>query len=117
MLEDYAAGMMFRFSHLIAGGMLGGLLALSGTTLPASAQSFARDEDQRAARQAMLDGQVMPFSVIKRRTEREMGDSTYVGVAPSPRDGVYRLQFLRADGKVVWVDVDGKTGNIIARTR
>jgi uncharacterized membrane protein YkoI len=105
--------MMFRISLLT----LGGLLALSGVAVPASAQSFSRNEDQKTARQAMLDGQVMPFSVIKRRVEREMGDATYVGVASSPREGIYRLQFLREDGKVVWVDVDGKTGNIIARTK
>lgn len=105
--------MMFRFTLPI----LGGLLALTSADIPASAQQFSRDEDQHHARQAMLDGQVMPFSVIKRRVERDMGDATYVGVAPSPREGVYRLQFLRQDGKVVWVDVDGKTGNIIARTR
>ena len=65
----------------------------------------------------MLDGDVMPFSIIKRRVESEMGDATYVGVAPSPREGIYRMQFLRKDGKVLWVDVDGKTGNIIGRTR
>ena len=105
--------MMFRLSLPI----LGGLLALTGADIPVSAQRFSRDEDQQNARRSMLDGQVMPFSVIKRRVEREMGDATYVGVAPPPREGIYRLQFLRQDGKVVWVDVDGKTGNIIARTR
>ena len=97
--------------------MLGGLVALTSAAMPASAQRFSRDEDQHNARQAMLDGQVMPFSVIKRRVEREMGEATYVGVAASPREGVYRMQFLREDGRVVWVDVDGKTGNIIARTK
>lgn len=97
-----------------------GLAALTGAALPtaAPAQSFSRGEEQNNARRQMLDGQVMPFSVIKRRVEREMGrEASYVGVAPSPRDGVYRMQFLRNDGVVIWVDVDGKTGNIIARTR
>ncbi|MBT2187100.1 hypothetical protein [Sphingobium nicotianae] len=105
--------MMFRFTLPI----MGGLLALTGADMPASAQRFQRGEDQQDARKAMLDGQVMPFSVIKRRVEREMDEATYVGVAPPPREGIYRMQFLRKDGKVVWVDVDGKTGNIIARTR
>ena len=105
--------MMFRFTLFI----LGGLVALGSATMPASAQRFSRDQDQQDARERMLDGQSMPFSVIKRRVMQEMGDATFVGVAPPPRDGVYRLQFIRQDGKVVWVDVDGKTGNIIARTR
>lgn len=96
---------------------LSGLLLLVGTVQTADAQRFSRGEEQKAARRQMLDGDVMPFSIIKRRVESEMGDATYVGVAPSPREGVYRMQFLRKDGKVLWVDVDGKTGNIIARTR
>ncbi|HZV17652.1 MAG TPA: hypothetical protein VFF84_03065 [Sphingobium sp.] len=101
-------------SSLIA---LSGLLLLVGTVQAAEAQRFSPGEEQKAARRQMLDGDVMPFSIIKRRVEAEMGGATYVGVAPSPREGIYRMQFLRKDGKVVWVDVDGKTGNIIARTR
>ena len=97
--------------------ILGGLVALTGAALPAQSQRFSRDEDQHNARQAILDGHVMPSPVIKRRVEREMGEATYVGVATSPREGIYRMQFLREDGKVVWVGVDGKTGNIIARTK
>lgn len=105
--------MNFRSASIL----LGGLLAISATSLPANAQSFARGEDQRAARRAMLDGEVMPFSIIKRRVEREMPEAKYVGVGPSSRDGVIRMQFLQHNGKVIWVDVDGKTGNIIGRTR
>lgn len=79
---------------------------------------FPHANEQDRARQDMLDSKVMPFSIIKRRTESAMADEgTYVGVAQSPRDGVYRMQFLRKDGRVIWVDVDGKTGDIIARTR
>jgi len=77
-----------------------------------------RSSEQDRARRDMLDSKAMPFSIIKRRTESAMAEEgTYLGVAPSPRDGVYRMQFLRKDGRVIWVDVDGKTGDIIARTR
>jgi len=105
--------MTFRFTL----PLIGALLALSATGTPASAQSFSRGDEQKAARRAMLDGDVMPFSIIKRRIEREMPEAKYVGVGPPPRDGVYRMQFLQQNGRVVWVDVDGKTGNIIGRTR
>ena len=105
--------MTLRSSLLV----MSGLLALASALQPASAQRFSPGEEQKAARQQMLDGNVMPFSIIKRRVESEMNGATYVGVAPPPREGVYRLQFLQKDGKVLWVDVDGKTGNIIARTR
>ena len=99
---------------------LAALLALAlaaPMAAPAGAQSFSPGREQDEARRAMLDGQVMPLSVIKRRVDRQMGDASFVGVAPSPRDGVYRLQYLRPDGVVIWVDVDGKSGDIIARTR
>jgi hypothetical protein len=77
-----------------------------------------RASEQDRARRDMLESKSMPFSIIKRRTESAMAEEgTYLGVAPSPRDGVYRMQFLRKDGRVIWVDVDGKTGDIIARTR
>jgi hypothetical protein len=88
-----------------------------GIVSPLVAQSFVRGVEQDAARRRMLDGEVMPFSIIKRRVESAMGGATYVGVAPPPREGVYRMQFLRPDGQVIWVDVDGKTGDIIGRTK
>jgi hypothetical protein len=82
------------------------------------AQGFSRSNEQNEARENMLDRKVMPFSIIKRRTESAMeSEASYVGVAPSPRDGIYRMQFLRKDGRVIWVDVDGKTGNIVGRTK
>jgi hypothetical protein len=82
------------------------------------AQNFQRENEQNRVRENMLDRKVMPFSIIKRRTESAMSDEgSYVGTAPNPREGVYRMQFMRKDGKVIWVDVDGKTGDIIARTR
>lgn len=105
---------MITSTHMLR---MGAAFVLLGAALPAGAQNFSRSEDQAHARRALLDGHVMPFSIIKRKVEREMGDATYVGVAPSPRDGIYRMQFLRQDGKVVWVDVDGKTGDIIGKTK
>ena len=93
------------------------LATLWSAAPPLAAQSFAsREQDE--VRENMLDRKVMPFSIIKRRTEQVMAnEGSYVGVAHSPREGVYRMQFMRKDGRVIWVDVDGKTGEIIARTR
>ena len=113
MAGAHEGAMKLRSSFLA----MGALLVLSGAMQSASAQRFSRGEEQKEARKQMLDGNVMPFSIIKRRVESDMSGATYVGVAPPPREGVYRLQFLREDGKVLWADVDGKTGNIIARTR
>jgi hypothetical protein len=106
------------------------MIAMLGLTAPSvearrdrradeqEAPRLPRSSEQDRARRDMLDSKAMPFSIIKRRTENVMSEEgTYLGVAPSPRDGVYRMQFLRKDGRVIWVDVDGKTGDIIARTR
>ncbi len=90
-------------------------LAFAPMQVPDASARGPKDE-QDQARRAMLEGRVMPFSVIRRRMEREMGEATYIGVRP-PAKGVYRMQYLTPDGRVIWVDVDGKTGEIVGRTR
>ncbi len=92
-------------------------LGLAGSALDAQRNVREREREQDEVRRNVLDQKAMPFQMIKRRTEDAMGgEATYVG-ASSPREGIYRMQFLRKDGKVIWVDVDGKTGDIIAKTR
>ena len=88
-------------------------LMLGGLT---PAEAGGRRDEQDAARRAMLDGQVMPFSIIKRRVEAEMGDATYLGSEFNAEANRYRLKYVEG-GKVVWVDVDGRTGNIIGWAR
>jgi hypothetical protein len=82
----------------------------------APSQALGRRDEQDAARRAMLEGQVMPFSIIKRRVEAEMDDATYLGSEFNPASNRYRLKYVK-DGKVVWVDVDGRTGDIIGWAR
>lgn len=99
--------------------ILTAFVSASMFVLPAipSAEAGGRRDEQDAARKAMLDGQVMPFSIIKRRVEREMtDDSTYLGSEFNPRNNRYRLKYVK-DGKVVWVDVDGRTGDITGWAR
>jgi hypothetical protein len=89
--------------------------AVTGLTVPQAFALGPKDE-QDAARRAMLDGRVMPFAVIKRRMEREMGDATYLGSEFYPGNNRYRLKYVR-EGRVVWVDVDGRTGEIAGWAR
>ena len=63
---------------------------------------------------AELEGQTMPFSLIKRRVDADMGGATYLGAEFNPASNRYRLKYVK-DGKVVWVDADGRTGNIMGR--
>ncbi|HEY9579109.1 MAG TPA: hypothetical protein VIR65_04500 [Rhizorhapis sp.] len=106
-------------------------LVITGLSTPASADQgrggWGRNDqprgdikprrfEQDAARRAMLDGQVMPFSIIKRRVEREMDGANYLGSEFDNRRGEYRLKYMR-EGRVVWVDVDGRSGDIVRRSR
>src|SRR3546814_1296818 len=105
-------------------------LVITGLSTPASADQgrggWGRNDqprgdikprrfEQDAARRAMLDGQVMPFSIIKRRVEREMDGANYLGSEFDNRRGEYRLKYMR-EGRVVWVDVDGRSGDIVRRS-
>lgn len=92
------------------------LAAAAFTMMAAPADAQGRRDEQDAARRAMLDGHVMPFSIIKRRVEAEMGDATYLGSEFIPRGNRYRLKYVK-DGKVVWVDVDGRSGDITGWAR
>ena len=42
--------------------------------------------------------------------------SEYIGPEFDPGAQVYRLKFIR-DGRVIFVDVDGRTGNILRQSR
>lgn len=113
MRNAYAMRMtMIRKSLTLA---IGGLVAVA--LLPAaSAQSGGRRDEQDAARRAMLEGQVMPFALIKRRVDAAMDGASYVGSEFNPASNRYRLKYVK-DGKVMWVDADGRTGDIIGMAR
>lgn len=98
-------------SSLIAG--LGAIAAMLAMTPLAYADQRG---EQDAARRAMLEGQTMPFSLIKRRVDAAMGGATYLGAEFNQSSNRYRLKYVK-DGKVVWVDADGRTGDIIGWAR
>jgi len=93
-----------------------GMVAAFAMVQPSTVDARDRQHEQNAARRAMLDGHVMPFSMIKRRVDAQMGGATYVGSEFDPSSNRYRLKYVR-DGKVVWVDADGRTGDIIGWAR
>lgn len=112
MRHVYGMSMMMLRKRLIAS--LGAAAALA--LLSPLADAGDRRGEQDAARRAMLDGQVMPFAMIKRRVDGQMGGATYVGSEFNPSSNRYRLKYVK-DGKVVWVDADGRTGDIMGWAR
>ncbi|TCP33804.1 hypothetical protein [Sphingomonas sp. BK235] len=67
------------------------------------------------ALQARRAGKILPLPEIERRVLPTMKGAQYIGVDLEMPSGIYTLKFLR-DGNVIWVDVDGRSGQIIGRT-
>lgn len=91
-------------ASLIASGM--------GFT-PVAAQSRS---DQGEARKEMRAGNVLSLREIERRVLPTMRGAEYLGPAYDSTAMAYRLKFIR-NGKVMFVDVDARTGRVLSRTR
>ena len=84
--------------------------------LPAAASALPRAS-------AVQDGQIkrraqspsISVREIERRVIPRMPGAQYLGFDYDPSSDVYTLKFLR-NGSVIWVDVDGRTGNIVRRS-
>ena len=74
-----------------------------------------RRGDQMRAYDARRDGRILSQHEIERRVVPTMGGAQYLGFDLDMERTVYTLKFLR-DGAVIWVDVDGRSGQIIGRT-
>ena len=87
---------------------------LAGLLLTPAADARRQREQDRAfaARQA---GRIMPLHEIEARIVRQMPGCDYLGPEFDSNSGVYRLKFMRG-GTVIFVDVDGRNGNIIGRS-
>ena len=92
------------------------LVAALGVTLAMPADAMQRRDEQNAARAQMMAGKVKSIRSIEKRILPKRAGSQYLGPEFDPRAGVYRLKFLK-DGRVSYVDVDGRTGAILRQTR
>ncbi len=54
-------------------------------------------------------GETFPLREIERRVVPTVPGSQYLGFDYDPQTNIYTLKFLR-NGSVIWVDVDGRTG-------
>lgn len=94
------------------------LLAAVSLAAPALAgvdPSPQRRGDQMRAFQARREGRALSIKEIERRVVPTMPSAQYLGFDFDSAAVVYTLKFLR-DGTVIWVDVDGQSGQIIGRT-
>ena len=73
------------------------------------ASSREKAQQERAYEQRRA-GQRLELRRIEVRVVRRMRGYQYLG--PEPRGTLYRFKFMR-DGRVVWIDVDPRTGRIV----
>lgn len=88
-----------------------GLLA----TVPALAAPDQRRGEQQRVYEARREGRLMSLREIEARVVPTMRGAQYIGSDLDAGSDVYTLKFLR-DGTVIWVEVDGRTGQILGRT-
>ena len=97
--------------------MLGSILfGLATATAPAPPEGVdLQHRDQQEAFRAAREGRILPSREIEARVLPTMRGSQYLGFDLDFGSAVYTLKFLR-DGKVTWVEVDGRSGRILGRT-
>jgi len=89
-------------------------IALAVTAFPADA--VQRNNEQKAARAQMMAGKGKSLRSIENTVLPRMAGSQYLGPEYDSSARVYRLKFIR-DGRVIFVDVDGRTGAILRQRR
>lgn len=89
-------------------------LLLLATAVPALAEPDQRG-DQMSVYEARRQGRLMPLPEIQRRVLPTMPGADYLGFDFDRASSIYTLKFLR-DGSVIWVEVDGRSGQILGRT-
>ena len=92
-------------------------LALCGLSAPLAAQQASGKErdGQSEARRELRAGNVLPLRQIERSVVPHMGDSRYLGPEFDSAAMIYRLKFMENGGRVVFVDVDARTGRVVGR--
>ncbi len=71
--------------------------------------------DQWRAFEQRREGRILPLREIENRVVPTMRGAEYIGFDFDGGSGAYTLKFLR-NGAVIWVEVDGRTGQVIGRS-
>lgn len=92
------------------------LAALTFAVVPfVAAEAGPRRTEQEDVRKGMRERAVRSLSEIERRVLPTMPRMQYLGPEYDAATRVYRLKFIR-DGRVIVVDVDGRSGHILHRS-
>jgi uncharacterized membrane protein YkoI len=88
------------------------IAALSLCAFATPALAMAPKEDQQQARKQMNDGKVLSLRQIEAKVLPKMRGMEYLGPEYDEDSKIYRLKFVD-DGRVIFVDVDARTGAIV----
>lgn len=91
-------------------------LFLAALLLPAGHLPAEPMREQGQVRKEMRAGNVRSLREIEARVLPTMRGMQYLGPEYDPAAMAYRLKFIR-DGRVVFVDVDARTGTVIRQSR
>ena len=92
------------------------LLALPAITLPTIALRAEPGREQGEVRREMRAGNVRTLRDIEQRIKAQMPGMQFLGSEYDPAAVAYRLKFIHS-GRVVFVDVDARSGAIINQSR
>jgi len=97
--------------------MIRTLLALALAAGAPALPAFASQGDEAGmARKDLRAGNVRPLREIERRVLPMMAGAQYLGPEYDPAAYTYRLKFIR-DGRVMFVDVDARSGEVLRQSR
>lgn len=102
----------YRNPQMIRSAILVSTLGVLTLAAPVEA---GRQRDGLVARQAIRDGRILSIRDIERRVVPRMAGADYIGFDFDGFSAVYTLKFLR-EGSVIWVEVDGRSGEIVGRS-
>jgi hypothetical protein len=91
------------------------LAATAAAALPAPAAAGPREREQAEAFKGARDGRIIPLRAIEARIVPQMRGFSYLGPEYYADSGRYRLKFLRGQ-RVVWIDIDARSGEVIGRS-
>ncbi len=90
-------------------------LGLLVSFAPAADAQQCRADEQREARLDLRNGSVRSLREIEARVLPMKRGMQYLGPEYDPTAMAYRLKFIQ-DGRVVFVDVDARTGQILGES-
>ena len=92
------------------------ILLLAAASLPPAPAVAGPANEQGQVRKDMRAGNVRPLREIEKKVLPTMPGAQYLGPEYDPDALAYRLKFIR-DGRVIFVDVDARSGEVLNHSR